>query len=265
MTSLKGQPPVEATCEEPLIDRWLQEHATDMGQHEVIILLECPGTRACLAAELQDTFRDHYMSQEMWAKRIEALGAPETSELLKELLPNTKTSRSGDAGEILATEIVEQRLRYQVPIRRLRWKDGRNTALRGDDIVGIARDHDNKLRFLKGESKSRAALTSSTIKDASKALDGDMGRPTRHAVLFVANQLRGLGEDNLATELEKALLASFDGHDIEHLLFVFSGNNPATILSKHVAELEHQQPKRHAIGVHIPDHEQFIAELFGSL
>ena len=118
---------------------------------------------------------------------------------------------------------------------------------------------------MKGESKSRVALTPSTIKDAGKALDGDMGRPSRHAVLFIASRLRELGNDELAAELEKALLHSFSGHDIEHLLFVISGNNPGNILSKHVAEIENQQPKRHAIGVCIPDHGQFIAQLFDGL
>ena len=80
----------------------------------------------------------------MFSKRVADLGAPETSEILKELLPTTKKSRSGDAGEILATEIAEDKLHYQVPIRRLRWKDGREAALRGDDIVGVAHDSEGK-------------------------------------------------------------------------------------------------------------------------
>lgn len=265
VTTLNGEAPLGETCEEPLVARWLEGNTTNVGQHSVMILSECPGSRARLAAELHETFRDHYMSQEMFSKRVADLGAPETSELLKELLPTTKQSRSGDAGEILATEIAEEKLHYQVPIRRLRWKDGREAALRGDDIVGIAHDSEGRIRFLKGESKSRAALTPSTIKEASEALDGDMGRPSRHAVLFIASRLRELGKDDLATELEKALLQSFGGHGIEHLLFVISGNNPTNILSKHVAEIDNQQHKRHAVGVRIPDHGQFIAQLFDDL
>ena len=244
--------------------RWLQGDDTDVGQHTFTILSECPGSRAFLAAELQDTFRDHYMSQETFSQRIADLGAIETSELLRELLPATKQSRSGDAGEILATEIVEDKLQYQVPIRRLRWKDGRDAALRGDDIVGVGTDPEGKIRFLKGESKSRATLTPSTIKDASDALDGNMGRPSPHTVLFVATRLREHGDHDLATKLEKALLQSFGGHDIEHLLFVMTGNNPTNLLSNHVAELGDQQLRRHAIGVRIPDHGPFIAKLFGS-
>ena len=85
-----------------------------------------------------------------------------------------------------------------------RWKDGRNTALRGDDIVGVAHDPEGKIQFLKGESKSRVALSASTINEASEALDRDMGQPNRHAILFIANRLREQGKDDLATELGKA-------------------------------------------------------------
>ena len=115
------------------------------------------------------------MSPELWSKRVEDLGAPETAQILQELLPNTKRSRSGDAGEILATEVAEEKLCYEVPIRRLRWKDGRDAALRGDDIVGVANDAEGKVRFLKGEAKSRVALSAGTVKEASEALDRDMG------------------------------------------------------------------------------------------
>ena len=265
MTNLKVQAPVAETCEESLIARWLHGNTSDVGQHSVTILSECPGSRACLDTELHEAFRNHYMSQEMFSKRVADLGAPETSEILKELLPTKKQSRSGDAGEILATEIAEDKLQYQVPIRRLRWKDGREAALRGDDIVGVSHDSAGRLRFLKGESKSRAALTPSTIKEASKALDGDRGRPSRHSVIFIASRLREFGKHDLANELENALINSYGGHDIEHLLFVISGNNPTNILSKHVAEIENHQQKRHAIGIRIPDHGQFIAQLFDDL
>ena len=97
--------------------------------------------------------------QRCGAKRLEDLGAPETAKMLKELLPKSKRARSGDTGEILATEVAEQELGYTVPIRRLRWKDGRDAALRGDDIVGVAHDSSGKVQFLKGESKNLSTIS----------------------------------------------------------------------------------------------------------
>ena len=254
-----------STAKQTLIARWLNGNTTDVGQHSVMLLSESPGTRACVAAELNLTFRHHYMSQETWSKRIEDMGAPETAKVLQELLPNTKQARSGDTGEILATEVSEEKLSYKIPIRRLRWKDGRNAALRGDDIVGVAHDPEGEIQFLKEESKSRVALSASTINEASEVLDRDMGQPNRYAILFIANRLREQGKDDLATELEKAFLLSFNGYEVEHLLFVVSGNDPGNILTKHLAGVESEQPKRYAIGVWIPDHGQFIEELYDGL
>ena len=49
--------------------------------------------------------------------------------------------RSGDLGEIYATEWIDSsERRLRAPIKRLRWKDHRNMAMRGDDVIGILQD-----------------------------------------------------------------------------------------------------------------------------
>lgn len=235
-----------------------------VGKHNLTVLAESWDSRDVVSSELRGIVRDHYMSPEMWSKRLEDLGAPETAKLLKELLPKSSTARSGDTGEILATEVAEQELGYTVPVRRLRWKDGRDAALRGDDIVGVAQDSNGKLHFLKGESKSRARLQTSVINEAAQVLDAYMGRPSRHSVLFVANRLRELGENELATELEVATLKSFQGYDVEHLLFVICGNDPSNFLADHLKEVIEKPRRRHAIGIQIENHTKFIRDLFDS-
>jgi hypothetical protein len=172
-------------------------------------------------------------------------------------LPSGKKGRSGDLGEILATEIAEQHLKFEVPIRRLRWKDGREMALRGDDIIGIVRGSNGRLRFLKGESKSRAALNNVAITDAAFALDKDAGRPSRHSVLFVAARLRDEGKDDLALELGTAVLQSFRSTPVEHLLSAFCGNDAKRLLKTHLNGAT-ITTRRHAVAVYLNDHGQFI-------
>ena len=244
------------------VARWLDGQKTDIGNHDLTLLSEVYGARASVTPKLRETFRDHYMASDLWNDRIKQLGAPKTAEVFRELLPKEKTSRSGDTGEVLATELAEQSLGFRVPIRRLRWKDGRDMALRGDDIVGIKSGDDGSLDFLKGEAKSRVALNNSTITEAAEALDKDKGRPSRHSVIFTATRLREMGEDKLATDLELAAVSSFAGKEIEHLLFVVSGNEPRALLSNHLAGISEEVIKRHAIGVRIPDHGQFIQDLY---
>ena len=184
--------------------------------------------------EIRSLVRSHYVDPSVTAKRIADLGAPKTARILREHLPTTKTARSGDLGEVLATEIAEHTLNFNVPIRRLRWKDGRNMALRGDDIIGIRCDAKGKVEFLKGESKSRTALTTGVLDEAGAALDRDRGRPTRHSVIFVAERLRELGNDLLATRLEEAVLDSFSGRPVEHFLLALTGGNPKSLLTAHL-------------------------------
>lgn len=245
--------------------RWLSTTTTDVGKHPLLVMVEVNGVRASVLDELRDLIRSHYLSSETTAKRLAALGAPKTAELFVEHVPTTKTGRSGDLGEILATEVAEATLGYEVPIRRLRWKDGRNMALRGDDIVGIRRISQSRIDFLKGESKSRVGLSAAVIDEAGKALDRERGRPTRHSVLFVAERLRDLGEDVLAAQLEDAVLKGFRGSTVEHLLLTLSSGNPTQLLTAHLTAAHAKPRRRHAVGVRIVDHGNFIELLFGGL
>ncbi len=245
--------------------KWLQCSEEVVGGHSLRVVIEHAGTRSAVLDDLRELIRDHYVDPKLTAKRIASLGAPKTAELLREHVPTRKTARSGDLGETLATEFAEQELQFQVPIRRLRWKDGREMALRGDDIIGIARTDKNKLQILKGESKSRAKLSAAVLDEAGKALDSNRGRPTRHSVLFVAERLRESGNDSLAEELEEAVLASFRGIAVAHMLFVVTGGPPRNLLEAHLKGAKMKKRIRHAIGVRIEDHQAFIELLYGGL
>lgn len=247
------------------IRKFLAHRETEeIGNHS-LVLLEAQTHQTEAVEKLQHIIREHYIDPEITAKRLAALGAPQTAALFKDHLPTSKTSRSGDIGEILATEVSESSLGYEVPVRRLRWKDGREMALRGDDIIGVLHSKNNRLQILKGESKSRAQLSSGVIDEASESLSRERGRPTRHSVLFVAERLREQGNDDLARELENAVLDSFRGYTVEHLLFTLSGGDPKNLLTQHLNAWAKKKRRRHAIGVQIKDHTNFIDKLFGSL
>jgi hypothetical protein len=232
-------------------------------------MTEQEGARSAVLDDVRAVVRKHYVSPEMAADRVADLGAPATAKILRELLPKTKTARSGDFGEVLATEIAEQTLGFIVPVRRLRWKDGRNMALRGDDIVGVRIDAKGKLTaLLKGESKSYATLTNAAIGKAAEALDRDRGRPGRHAVLFIATRLRETGKNEdaaLATQLEGAVIAGFSGGVVEQFFLALTGSDPKTLLANHLKSVSKKKRPRHTVGVQIADHGDFIKLLFGGL
>lgn len=256
-------PPVTATTAN-FFDRWLSIKMVNIGNHVLLICTENRGSSDEIMDELRVVVRSHYVAPEITAKRLAELGATATAEFLREHFPQTKKARSGDLGEILATELTERKLGFDVPVRRLRLKDGREMALRGDDIVAIARDPKGRLKFLKGESKSRARLTSTVVKEAADALDRDYGRPTRHTVLYIAERLRECGDDELALDLETAVLHSFSRNSVDHLLFTVSSNNPDRPLHDHLSRCTNKS-RRHAVGICIFEHSKFVNRLFSEL
>lgn len=248
------------------LDRWLSEKVSDVGPHRKVLLLEIDRGRKAIMEDLREAARRHYVSPQITAKRLADLGAKKTAALLKEDLPILKRARSGDVGEILATEFASNRLGYLVPIRRLQWKDGREMALRGDDIVAfVSSDKPPKLRFLKGEAKSGVRVAAGVINKAATALARDEGRPSRHSVNFVAKRLRESGQDEIATLLESTVLGGFRGTAVEHMLFTLCGNDPDNHLAQYLDKCKDCQRRCHAVGLRVEDHAQFISELYEDL
>jgi HxlR-like helix-turn-helix len=73
----------------------------------------------------------HYTSEKHMAHLLERLRKAGAAAFIREKSPETKSIRSGDLGEILAIEYIGEETPYTVPIKRLRWKDHRNMAMRG--------------------------------------------------------------------------------------------------------------------------------------
>lgn len=269
LASSIGAAKAPATPALHVLQRWLSTTSSSVGKHPLHLMVEQAGVRAGLLADVRALVRTHYTDPHIAAQRVADLGAPATAKVLRELLPKTKAARSGDLGEILATETAELTLGFVVPIRRLRWKDGRNMALRGDDIVGARVDGNGTLlSVLKGESKSYAQLTKAVVDMAAEALDRDDGRPGRHAVLFTATRLRetgDVGRSALAVQLESAVLGGFSGTAVEHFLLVVTGVDPNKILANHLTAARRKMRPRHAVGIQITDHGDFIKKLYGAL
>ncbi len=206
----------------------------------------------------------HYASEEHVARALARLGKPAAAALIQGKLPNTKAIRSGDLGEIYATEWIDACSGgYRAPIKRLRWKDHRNMAMRGDDVIGIRQDaRTQQLHFLKTEAKSRAKLTAQVLAEARAGLDKDGGLPSAHALTFISERLLELNELPLADAIDDALLKhGIPIQNVQHLLFTFSGNAPEALLT---AALQTYTGTiiQWGIGLHVNGHPAFIAAVY---
>jgi len=206
----------------------------------------------------------HYASEEHVARALARLGKPAAANLIQEKLPTTKQIRSGDLGEIYATEWIDAHSgSYYAPIKRLRWKDHRNMAMRGEDVIGIHQDaQTQRLSFLKTEAKSRTNLTAQVISSARAGLEKDGGKPSAHALSFISARLLELGNLPLADAIDDALLKhGIPLQNVRHLLFTFSGNAPNDLLT---ASLQNYTGpiNQWAIGLYVHGHTAFIGAVY---
>jgi hypothetical protein len=247
-----------------LFDEWCSIASDEDRRKRLLKLAEKSGGRATIDRRLIRAVRSHYDRLDRIANDVAELGYGTAATILKERLPRTDRARSGELAEILATEFTEAKLNFNVPVRRLRYKDGREMALRGDDFIGAGYDENNGLWLLKGESKSRKRLGKSTVAEAREALNRENGRCTPSSLLFVADRLlEGDGEDaDLGRAIRKEVgTKTLPPSRIDHVVFTLSGNDPIAALKE---DLEAAATDRNqtSVNIQIEDHEEFIASVY---
>lgn len=247
--------------EHMLFAQWCDTHQTETQRKRLWQLTERAGGRAAIAEALPGLVRSHYDDMDRIADDVRDLGYPGAAAILAERMPRSARARSGELAEILATELVEELLGFTVPVRRLRYKDGREMALRGDDIIGVRVGGSGQLHVLKGESKSRANLAGATVREARQALCRDGGRPTATSLLFIADRL--MEHADVRAALGRAIRNEFAARAlpparIDHALFTMSGNAPPQALHD---DLQAADALRTPTVVHlrIADHQAFIS------
>lgn len=141
----------------PVFDGWCNSKDTSFGNRTLRVITGEPAHLDVGSQATAAVVRGHYASEEHVARALRRLGKPAAAGLIEEKLPTTKAIRSGDLGEIYATEWIDAHSGgYRAPIRRLRWKDHRNMAMRGEDVIGIFQDPQSlRLHFLKDRGKEQ--------------------------------------------------------------------------------------------------------------
>jgi len=245
--------------EKDFIDGWLNTQQPDATCPNLFVLSERENVRDLVLPAMHAVLKDHLIGLSI----IEEMGGlKKAADVIRNKLPSYKTTRSGDLGEMLATEYVDQKTDYRVPIRRLRYKDDRQTTMRGDDVIAIRPGKKRNTQVLKVESKSRASLATAAIEDASAALLKNSARPNPSTLAFISTRLRETKRHAEAVLIERLQQHDLKDADIEHLLFTFSGNNPATILAPHAKTPRRPLISRLLVGIMVKDHQAFIKLVF---
>lgn len=243
---------------------WCDSADTPLGNHHVRVITGRPADAATGIQVTAAAVPAHYAAEERIAAALARLGKAAAAQMITDLLLQTPQIRSGDLGEIYATQWIDAHSGYRAPIKRLRWKDHRNMAMRGDDVIGMILDPaTQRLRFLKTEAKSRIDLRAQTLAEARAGLDKDGGLPSSHALSFISARLMELGTDaRLVDAIDEALYRNgIPPESVKHLLFTFSGNSPQALLTQ--ALQAYPGPiGQWGIGLHVNGHAAFIGAVY---
>lgn len=244
-------------------DDWSDEAEANVNGHRLSLVTIREGHDAVAQEKAVEALPDHYAAPLHVAHVFERLGKEAAAEYLRQKLPTKPSLRSGDLGEIFATEYIGERMDFSAPVKRLRWRDHREMAMRGDDVIGLRPAANGRpINFLKVEAKSEAALTTRTVTKARGALEGDGGLPSQHALTFIADRLREMGEEDLSDAILTAqLVDGIVAAQVQHLLFTFSGNDPNNFLQADLNACGDAIPQS-GVGLRIADHQDFIRRVF---
>jgi len=240
---------------------WCAASSELVGAH-ALHYFEADATKTPAAvASIAKAIPEHYASRERIVGLLKRLGKPAASDFVREKLPQTPQMRSGDLGEIIAAGYVNDYAGYAT-VCRLRWKDHRAMAMRGDDVIGVRQDADGATAFLKGEVKSSASLKTATVVEARKALKSNNGRPSAHALSFLADRLMETGQTALADLIDDAQLKNgVPAAKVTNMLFVMTGNDARGFLRIDLTTCS-GPIGQHSVALRIKDHQTFIGSVF---
>lgn len=246
------------------LQSWVTSTEEQVGEH---LLRHLVATQNDLNAGVDwaaSVIPGEYASLERIASLLDRLGKSAAANYLKTKLPTGPTARSGDLGEIIGAHFTASELGYPT-VSRLRWKDHREMAMRGDDVIGVRVPEAGPIEFLKAEAKSRASLDTKTVEEADAALRRDNGRPSPHALLFVADRLHEQGDVVLADAICDAQLAhGIAEEQVEQLLFTFTDSDPRNLLRTNTQDY-HEKVRRLAVGLQVRGHQAFIAAVYAKV
>jgi len=211
-----------------------------------------------VAKEFASKIKEHYVTEKILLK----WGRPKIAAYVARKIPTSMRGKSGDLGEILATEYINAGyLPFVVPINRLRWKDSRDLPMRGEDLIGFAFDA-KPLRFLKGEAKSGKKITEAVVRAAREALKKNSSLPLPHTLGFIMERLLQMNQDAKAELIEEYVINKLpDLSQVEHFIFTFSQNDPAELL-KDDAKNAKKPITHHSVGLCVPRHQELIDAVF---
>lgn len=225
----------------------------------VTVLQEDAKKEAAVVKKICEAVVNNLMSE-----AIQKLDTQKRFPVLVNLLAKSSRARSGDFGEVMATEYVSNLAEYPIFIRRLRFKDIGNLSMRGDDVLAFRANNRGNAEALKVESKAKARISKTTLNAAHENLNQHDGRPNPHSLAFIVSRLREENRDGEAEIVDQLLIRAIAISRVRHLVFATCGNDPTKILCE-AAKTDKKKIACDYVGLHVVDYPQLVKTIFENL
>lgn len=244
---------------------WCAQSAPQLQKHSLQVLTANPGQYGHAVSVVANVIPDHYVAPQRVADLLTRLGRGAVAKYVAEKLPTAKAIRSGDLGEVLCSTYVYEHTTFKWSVKRLRRKDHRNMAMRGEDLLAFELQAGAPLKVLKAESKSRANMSNAVLNEARKSLSAFGELPSPHAMCFVADMLNDEEDKPLRDAIDDAQLKTgLKQSQVTHMLFSLSGNDATTMLTNNLTSYGGPVAQLY-VGVRVTNHQQFIADVFNAV
>lgn len=244
---------------------WCAQSAPLLQKHSLQLLTADPGRHGHAVSVVAKVIPDHYVAPQRVADLLTRLGRGAVAAYVAEKLPTGKSIKSGDLGEVLCSTYVYENTTFKLSVKRLRRKDHRNMAMRGEDLLAFELQAGTPLKVLKAESKSRATMSSAVLKGARESLSAFGELPSPHAMSFVADMLNDEGDKPLRDAIDDAQLKTgLKQSQVTHMLFSLSGNDATTLLTNNLTSYGGPVAQLY-VGVRVADHQKFIGDVFDAV
>lgn len=243
-------------------NKWCTVVTTPVAGWKLTVLTALAGKIDLAVKAVSGAIPAQYTSEHRLSDIMKKLGKAKTAKFIETSLPTSKSVRSGDLGEVLGVTYLAESTEFKLYVKRLRWKDHRNMAMRGEDVLAFAVNDDGNLLVLKGEAKSRKTLNATTITNARTSLAANIGRPSAHAMAFMATRYFEMGDKAMTDLIDRAQLDEQIPEDrVTHMIFILSGNDPTKQLTKDLLTYK-GAIRQMSVGVVVATHQEFIESVF---
>lgn len=175
----------------------------------------------------------------------------------QQMLPVADKTMRGNGAEIIFAEYLQASTPLQILLYKLRYNPNVSQSIKGDDVLLFNKENLHE-RVLLGESKFRKIPNKAVIEEITDEFGKKLKLPL--SILFVANRLSELGEEEMADELEELNIDVKRGKvPVTNIGFLLSNHNTAANVERHLFS---ENPDFIFLSLGLEQPDEFISQCF---